>query len=452
MSPRPRLSWSDLRGARLAVWGLGVEGEATLRRLGALGIDAVLVDDSPGAPRPDGREVLATDAGGLEALLGVEVVIKAPGISRYRDDVAELERRGVAVAGGLGLWLEEVDRDRVVCVTGTKGKSTTTAIAGHLLASFGVSTVLGGNIGQPPWDPGVDADPDAWVIETSSFQATDVASSPPLVVVTSLSPDHLDWHGDAEHYVADKLSLCTRPGAVLTVANGDSAELRRHAALLGPEVRWVGLDQAGGWSTGLGLAGEHNRRNAELARHILEHFGVRANDEELASATAGFVPLESRLRTIGEVDGVRFVDDSLSTNVLPTLAALDTFANERVALLVGGHDRGIDYASLAEALAERTAETLVVAMPASGVRIAAEVRDRAPAHVAVIETLGLDDAVDRAFSWARPGGIVLLSPAAPSFGQFHDYRERSAAFAAAAGRCAPGAGPVAAQSGNGSAS
>jgi UDP-N-acetylmuramoylalanine--D-glutamate ligase len=91
-------------------------------------------------------------------------------------------------------------------------------------------------------------------------------------------------------------------------------------------------------------------------------------------------------------------------------------------------------------------------MPASGVRIAAEVRDRAPAHVAVIETLGLDDAVDRAFSWARPGGIVLLSPAAPSFGQFHDYRERSAAFAAAAGRCAPGAGPVAAQSGNGSAS
>jgi len=300
-----------------------VEGEATLRRLGALGIDAVLVDDSPGAPRPDGREVLATDAGGLEALLGVEVVIKA------RDQpLPRRRRRAGAPRGGCRRWPRPLARRGGPRPGGLRhGDQGQEHHHGHRRPPSRELRRLDGargNIGQPPWDPGVDADPDAWVIETSSFQATDVASSPPLVVVTSLSPDHLDWHGDAEHYVADKLSLCTRPGAVLTVANGDSAELRRHAALLGPEVRWVGLDQAGGWSTGLGLAGEHNRRNAELARHILEHFGVRANDEELASATAGFVPLESRLRTIGEVDGVRFVDDSLSTNVLPTLAALDT--------------------------------------------------------------------------------------------------------------------------------
>ena len=225
---RHRISWSELRGHRVGLWGLGTEGRASLRKLRALGVEPVIVDDSPS---PDPETILATATGGADALARCEVVVKSPGISRHRPEVAALEADGVAVVGGLGLWLEEVDRSRVVCVTGTKGKSTTTSIMAHLATGLGLATFAGGNLGLPPYDPDAPTDADLYVIETSSYQATDVASSPPIVAVTSLHPDHLDWHGDESTYIADKLSLCTQPGARLTVADATSPLARRTCGL-----------------------------------------------------------------------------------------------------------------------------------------------------------------------------------------------------------------------------
>ncbi len=449
---RPRIGWSDLGGAAVGVWGLGVEGAANLRRLHQLGASAVLVDDRPAGPTFDDRPVLATATGGLGALGRCAVVVKAPGISRYRPEVAELEAAGVPVVGGLGLWMEGVDRERVVCVTGTKGKSTTTAVAGHLLDGLGYRCLVGGNIGRPPWDPAVGDDYDFWVVETSSFQATDLTSSPPVVAVTSLSPDHLDWHQDVEHYYRDKLSACHQPGARLTIADGGSRLLLERRDQLGPDVRWVHLgdrDLDGPWVDGLGLLGDHNRRDALIARACLVALGVAeaADDAVTAQAAKGFGGLPSRLRPVGAVDGVVFVDDSLSTNVLPTLAALDAFDGRRVALLVGGHDRGIDYRPLAAGLVGRTAPTLVLTLPASGPRIRAAIDaalDHGPdlalgsdgaARLTVVDTDDVSTATQLGFDWARPDGVVLLSPAAPSFGQFRDYADRAAAFADAMRSC-----------------
>ena len=441
---RPSLGWSDLAGARVGLWGLRTEGAANLRRLRRMGVVPVVVDDRPAAPAFGGLRVLSGDAG-LEALASCEVVVKSPGISRHGPRVRALIDACVAVAGGLGLWLEDADRARVVCVTGTKGKSTTAALAGHLLAGLGLRCLVAGNIGLPPWDPGAGDDWDVWVVETSSFQAADVASSPPVVAVTSLAPDHLDWHGSEETYYADKLSLCSQPGAALTVADASSEVLRAHAALLGPEVWWVAegdpeLD--GPWTAALGLPGRHYHRDALVARACLIGLGIPEADDDalLAHAAAGFTPLDHRFRPIGVVEGVEFVDDSLSTNVLPTLAALDTLGGRPIALLVGGQDRGIDYRLLAESIASRHPETFVATLPAAGARIGDAVR-AAGAEAADFDELA--DATAAAFAWARcrtgpdgRPGVVLLSPAAPSFGQFRDYRERAEAFAAAMRDCA----------------
>jgi UDP-N-acetylmuramoylalanine--D-glutamate ligase len=161
-----------------------------------------------------------------------------------------------------------------------------------------------------------------------------------------------------------------------------------------------------------------------------------ASDEAaLARAAAGFVPLAHRLQVIGEAGGVTFVDDSLSTNVLPTLAALDAFPGRRVALIAGGHDRGIDYAPLAAGLAAREAPTLVLTVPASGPRIQAAIESVGPAKVDVVACADLDAAVERGYGWALPDGVVLLSPAAPSFGAFRDYADRGIAFARAMDAC-----------------
>jgi len=383
--------------------------------------------------------VLGTGYGGLAALEKCDVVVKSPGISRYRPEVVRLEERGVAVAGGLGLWLQETDPARVLLITGTKGKSTTAAVTGHLLNGLGHRALVGGNIGEPPWDPDGPPGPwDFWVIEVSSYQAMDLPCSPPVVAVTSLHPDHLDWHGGVQNYYRDKLSACSQPGADLTVANGDSDLLRERVSLLGPRVDWVHAadDPDASWMEPLGLLGGHNRRNALIARRCLCALGVAGASDEgaLRAAAGGFRHLDHRLQVVGDVAGVTFVDDSLSTNVLPTLAALDAFPGRRVALIAGGHDRGIDYAPLAAGLRDRAAPTLALTLPDSGARIHAEL-DRVSLLNAE-DCADLDAAVARGFDWARPDGVVLLSPAAPSFGRFRDYRERGEAFARAMRACA----------------
>jgi len=214
--------------------------------------------------------------------------------------------------------------------------------------------------------------------------------------------------------------------------------LREHAALLGPRVEWVSEhdDPAADWMEPLGLPGRHNRRNALIARRCLAALGVpgAADAAALRAAAAGYRPLPSRLTPVGTVGGVTFVDDSLSTNVLPTLAALDAFPGRRIALIVGGHDRGIDYAPLAAGVVARAAPTFVLTLPDSGPRIRAQLEAPAPgtsALAGVTDCADLTAAVQAGFGWAKPDGIVLLSPAAPSFGVFRDYRDRGEAFARA---------------------
>ncbi len=295
----------------------------------------------------------------------------------------------------------------------------------------GAPSAPGAAGGDEPWD--------FWVIEVSSYQAMDLPCSTPVVAVTSLHPDHLDWHGGVQNYYRDKLSACSQPGADLTVANGDSDLLRERAALLGPRVDWVHAadDPDASWMEPLGLLGSHNRRNALIARRCLQALGVAGASAEAAlrAAAMGFHHLDHRLQVAGEVAGVTFVDDSLSTNVLPTLAALDAFPGRRMALIAGGHDRGIDYAPLAAALRDRAAPTLVLTLPGSGPRIHTELD--AAGMTNAEDCPDLDAAVARAFDWARPDGVVLLSPAAPSFGQFRDYRERGEAFTRAMQACRP---------------
>ena len=420
--------FADLAGRRVGVFGYGVEGHAAERRLHGVS-ELVVVDDTPGL----GPEVLVTSEGGLDALLGCDVVLKSPGIPRRRADVMNLELHGVTVTSALNLWMQETDRSRVVGLTGTKGKSTTTALVTFFLHCVGEEAQRLGNIGQPPYDPSVDTSKGWLVLEVSSFQCVDLEVAPGVVVVTSLGADHLDWHGSLEQYYDDKLSLTRAEGAHQTLVP-DNVTFRQIQDQLGGELRYVESDTSH-LAAALGLIGAHNNANVALALAVVETLtGVDASELRAAveKESYRFEPLRGRLTLVAKESAngaiLRYVDDGLATSVLPTVAALEVFVDEPVALIAGGFDRGVDYSELASALAARQQPTTLITMGDAGKRLGTALAQRSGVTQHHVNEMA--DAVRVARSSLRHGGVVLLSPAAPSFDQYRNWEERSDDFTA----------------------
>ena len=450
---------ASLRGRKVALWGWGREGRATWQALRARAGAAGEGDAFP--PRltlfcseaeaaeaqalGDAALAVETDAT-AERLSAFDVVIKSPGISPYRPEALAAAERGTRFIGGTTLWFAERGDARTLCVTGTKGKSTTSALLAHLLRAGGHRTALTGNIGQPLLDL-VEAQAEYWVVELSSYQTRDVARSgtrPGLALVTNLFPEHLDWHGSEARYVEDKLSLLTaaRPRvAVLNAADPRLASLR----LPDSDVRWFGRED--GWhlrgdmlwrgddavfdTRALPLPGRHNRSNLCGVMAALEALGLDA--PALAPQAAGFRPLPHRLQPLGTRAGIDYVNDSISTTPHASLAALEVYRDRRVAILVGGHDRGLDWRDFAEAMRVR-APAAVVTMGQNGPRIHALLSQVAPDTGFILaQAADLADAMAQARAALAGEGVVLLSPGAPSFGAYRDYAERGRHFARLAG-------------------
>ena len=420
--------FADLAGKRVGIFGYGVEGRATRRRVQGLADTLVLVDDDPDVD----PEVIETTRGGLEALLGCDVVLKSPGIPRRRTDVLDIEEHGVTVTSSLNLWLHDIDRSRVVAITGTKGKSTTTALTTFFLQCLGEDATQLGNFGQPPYDPDVDITHGWLVLEVSSFQAVDIDVAPGLVVVTSMGEDHVDWHGTLENYRRDKLSLTRAAGEHRTLV-AESPTLRELASEIGGDVVFVDPDTPGLAST-LGLLGAHSDSNVALALNAVALLTRRDVDEVRAcafNAASTFKPLRGRLTLVASEDSGgatrRYVDDGLATSALPVVAALDVFADDALALIAGGYDRGVDYAILAQAIATRGPTTVLITMGEAGRRIGKSVAMQSP-HVAQFEASSMRDAIAIARRSITGGGVILLSPGAPSFDRYRNWKERSDDF------------------------
>jgi UDP-N-acetylmuramoylalanine--D-glutamate ligase len=451
---------SQLEGCRVALWGWGREGHAAYRAIRASlpGLPLTLfciadeVDDARVLGDP--RLVVEVDASAAH-LSSFDIVVKSPGISPYRAEAVSAAAQGTRFIGGTALWFgEHADQDgiaaRTVCVTGTKGKSTTTALLAHLLRAGGHRTALAGNIGLPLLEldaPSAPADqpvtPEVWAIELSSYQTGDVAASgvrPEIAVVLNVFPEHLDWHGSEARYIQDKLRLVTDARPVTAVLNAADPRL---AALVLPdsEVRWFG--NAAGWhlcgdllyrghvrvmdTAALPLPGRHNRGNLCAVLTVIEALGFDA--AALAPHAATFRPLPHRLQTLGTRDGITWVNDSISTTPHASLAALDCFGGHRVAILVGGHDRGIDWTDFAAAMQHR-APAAIITMGGNGPRIHELLEPLAgPDRFALTAAADLADAVAQARTALGGDGVILLSPGAPSFGPYRDYVARGRHFA-----------------------
>lgn len=440
------MRFAELAGRRVAVWGYGREGRSALtalrRRLPGQRITLICSEaeaEQARAFHQDALDYVTTEPyAGL--LWSFDVVVKSPGISSYLPAIVEARAAGVQFTSATALWFGENPLAQVIGITGTKGKSTTSALIAHLLRALGKRVALAGNIGLPLLELlDTEAVVDCWVVELSSFQTAEPARLD-VGLINNVYEEHLDWHGSRERYIADKLALAERSACL--IVNGLQQELLART-LTHPQRRAFGT--VAGWhvqdgfiahgheqlldAAQLPLPGEHNALNLCAALSAVEALGYDAR--AALPAALGFVPLPHRLQTLGERDGLTFVNDSISTTPQASIEALRSLAGRVVSILVGGFDRGVDWNDFQQYVRFH-APHAVICLGSNGVRIQQQLAADAPGYR--LEQRGsLADALALARELTPPGGVVLLSPGAPSFDQFRDYADRGRAFTQLAG-------------------
>ena len=432
----------DLRGKRVLVLGLGDTGLSVARWVQAQGGEARVADSRKAPPRKaDLKGELHTGKFKVALLGNVDLVCLSPGLSLKEEIVQAAIAKGIPVLGDIELFAWTA-RGLRLAVTGTNGKSTVTALTGHLLRSAGIDAEVAGNISPPALDALLrrKTPPAAWVLELSSYQLeTTWSLAPDAAAMLNLSEDHLDRYAGLAEYAAAKARIFQGTGAQV-LNRCDSASMA--LAIPGRTQVTYGLDAPsmpedfgivdGHLARGgdkilaageLPLAGSHNISNA-LAACALAYL-AGAPLAVLAQGLRGFRGLPHRMQRVALRGGVEWLDDSKGTNVGATVAAL-TGLDRKAILILGGEGKGQNFAPLAPAIRARAKQVLLIGRDAALIGKAVE-----GAGVPIERCATLEAAVARAAQFAKPGDAVLLSPACASFDMFRDYKHRGEAFTAA---------------------
>ena len=445
----------SVQGASVVVIGAARSGVAAAELLAGRGARVVLSEIRGSIVDSDRlrRSGVTLELGGHrpETLAGAELIVLSPGVSPKLPAVDRARQRGIPVISEVELaarWL----RGRIVAVTGTKGKSTTTVLTGRMIKADGRHAIVGGNVGTALSSQVEVSSPDAiHVVELSSFQLelTDTFH-PWIAVLLNLSPDHLDRHSSFQEYVdakarifanqtsSDAMVINADDPHVLEVARRSHARRLRFAVTGSLEEGIVVSGDSVAYRNGSGdrtllplsavhLPGRHLLSDVLAAAAVGTVVGL--SSDAMRSAVESFTGLEHTLETVAEVGGVRFVNDSKATNVASARAAVECFDRDLV-VIMGGRFKGGDLQDLARALHARANAVIAIG------EARAKLREVFAGLVEVQDADEMGDAVRRAFAVARPGGTVLLAPACASLDMFADYAERGRAFKTAVERLA----------------
>jgi UDP-N-acetylmuramoylalanine--D-glutamate ligase len=439
----------DLAGKRVLVVGLARTGVVTSLFTAGYGSTVTATDEKPEAQLAEEAARLraagvTVELGGHrpEIFLDQDLIVVSPGVP------AKLPQLEAARTKGIPVWSEvelawRLLRGKLIAITGSNGKTTTTSLVAHILKTANIPTLVGGNIGVPLLALVESSmDTTVTVAEISSFQLETIeAFRPEIGVLLNLTPDHLDRHASFEEYARAKMRMfenqLDRDAAVL---NADDPEITRRMPSRG-HIYWFsgqkrvaegaflrddqiffridGTEVALARREDIPLRGEHNVENVLAA--CAAAYLAGANPESIVNGVKTFQGVEHRLEFVAEVGGVNFYNDSKATNVDATVKAIEAFPGPLI-LILGGKDKGSPYAPLAQLLQERA--TLALLIGAAAEKIATELGDAVP-----VEQVGtMDRAVRIAFERAKPGDTVLLAPACSSFDQFENYEHRGRVF------------------------
>lgn len=439
-------------GATVSVLGLGVSGTAAARLATARGAIVYASDAFAGVEQKAAADSLAADGISAEAgqhdmdrILHSDLVVVSPGISPFSEVRQEISAAGIRTIAEVELAYGAL-RSRVIGITGTNGKTTTTKLAANMLRESGTSAVAGGNIGEPlSWTAIEPEQPDWVVVELSSFQLADLEHfQVDIGALLNLAPDHLDRYRDLQAYYGDKQKLfATGDSDTAWVLNADDPSVLDLADSVSDRALMFSLDGSvgrGAWlsdegmlvgnidgseeiwmpSSDLPLVGSHNVANALAAAIVARLAGCPA--DAVGPSLRMDCDLPHRLEPVEQTGGVLWVNDSKATNVAAATAAVRSY-DRPIIMILGGRHKGEPYASIAKAGQGRL--KAIVAFGEAAPKIVAEMENSTP-FIAVEN--GMDAAVRAAARHAEPGDVVLFSPACSSFDMYPNYEARGEAF------------------------
>ena len=423
----------------LLVVGLARSGVAAALALRARGAEVIGVDSGPVEAAV--RETLEAEgvavhapSDGMVLLEGIATVVKSPGVPQEAPVVEEARRRGRLVVGELEIGWRMLPNELVV-VTGSNGKTTTAELAGHIHRAAGVPVTVAGNVGTAVTSLPGAIDPAAVVVcEASSFQLEDTeALAPEAALLLNLAEDHLDRHGTFEAYRAAKLqafarqppeALAVAPTTLVGLLGGEAERITfgpgGDLELRDGELSWRG--DAFMAAAEVRLRGRHNLDNAMAAAAVALARGLPA--AAVREALASFAGVAHRLEEVAKVDGVLYVNDSKATNVASAVVGIESFP-AGVHAILGGRGKRADYAPLAAPLGHRARAAYLIGEAADEIGTAL-----ADAGIPLRDCGDLEAAVAAARAAARPGDVVLLSPACASYDQYRSFEERGEHFRA----------------------
>ena len=414
-----RASTRDLElPARALVVGLARSGHAAALALARRGVQVVAADRSRDV---DGSRLASA---GVEVRLGteeeslldgVELVVKSPGVPAAAPLVAAARERGIPVWGEIELGARLLSNP-LVGVTGTNGKTTTTELLGAIFRAAGRDVAVAGNVGRALTELDGKLDDRAWIVcELSSFQLEDSETLRPRVaVLLNLEPDHLDRHGTLDAYRDAKLRVFRNQ------TPDDAAVVPRGFPPVPGQARRIEFDRADPLPAEPLIAGAHNRENAAAACAAARAAGI--DDAAIGAALRSFPGVPHRLELVAERHGVRYVNDSKATNTASARRGIAAFERP-LHLILGGSPKGESFEELARALPETVRSVLLIGAAAGELAAALDGAGLAYRRVGTLEA-----AVHAAAGAARPGDVVLLSPACASYDQFRDFEERGETF------------------------
>jgi len=438
--------FTSLKGKKIAVLGLGVSNRPLVRLLLEFGCDVTGCDRTPREKLDE--EVLELEAMGCRLRVGdgyldgveADVLFRTPGMHPGNPAIQALAKKGAQVTSEMEVFFE-VCPCRLIAVTGSDGKTTTTTLISEMLKAAGRKVWLGGNIGTPllplvrQMQPG-----DFAVVELSSFQLMDMTRSPERALITNLAPNHLDIHKDMEEYVDAKKNIFRfqKPGELL-VLNGDNAitasfagnGITRFFSRQGKAAHVVqrdGMIYRGGEAvlntSDILIPGVHNIENYMAAIAMVEGL---VEDETIRQVARTFGGVEHRIELVRIKDGVRFYNDSIASSPSRTIAGLRSF-DQKVLLIAGGYDKHIPYDVLGPEICAHVKQVFLCGATAPQIRAAVENCGEFHGQVTMTDCGNFENAVRAAAAAAREGDIVLMSPASASFDEFKNFMVRGECF------------------------